>query len=111
MIPHPAGSDSAWRTGKGFQMSNTLKSIKLSNKYFQLTGASAKNNARNCPEVSSITTNCGSLIPEKATTRFAAHTPMKASTAAIIAQVIETRNARPPAVTAGEVAAPRAKDL
>src|SRR3979490_1338539 len=36
MIPTPPGSDSACRAGNGFQISKTRKSIKPSNKYFQL---------------------------------------------------------------------------
>ena len=37
MMPQPPGSDSACRAGKGFQISNNLKSIKPSSRYFQLS--------------------------------------------------------------------------
>ena len=37
MIPQPPGNDSACLAGNGFQISNTRKSIKPSNKYFQLS--------------------------------------------------------------------------
>src|SRR5690348_2299096 len=79
MMPHPPLNDSACPTGNGFQMSNTRKSIKPSNKYFQFAGASAKRYVKNCPETSSMTTNCGSCFAEYFATRSATRTPPNAS--------------------------------
>src|ERR1700734_2677141 len=78
MIPQPPGNDSAWRAGKGFQISNTRKSIKPRSKYFQLSGARAATYVNNCPETSSITTNCGSCNLENRAVLLEAQIPMRA---------------------------------
>ncbi len=78
IIPQPPGSDSAWRAGNGFQMSNARKSIKPRSKYFQFSAAKAREYARCCPDTSSITTNCGSLLPENCAARRADHRPATA---------------------------------
>src|SRR5579872_1155051 len=83
MMPQPPGSDSAWRAGKGFQISNTRKSIKPRAKYFQLSGASANKYVKYCPETSSMTTNCGSLVRENFATFVAATTPINATAAPV----------------------------
>src|SRR5207253_7615502 len=82
MMPQPPGKAAACRAGNGFQISKTRKSIKPSSKYFQFTGVGhrgtlatcAKEKPKkmcptggppkkviNCPEISSMTTICGSL--------------------------------------------------
>src|SRR6267143_6884491 len=81
-MPQPPGKASACRAGNGFQISKTRKSIKPSSKYFQFTGVGHRGtlatcakekpkkmcptggppkNVINCPEISSMTTICGSL--------------------------------------------------
>src|ERR1700694_2036342 len=60
MIPHPPWSFSSRRRGKGFQMSNTRKSIKPSKRYFQFTRLSAKKIAKT--EKSMCAVKCGSAM-------------------------------------------------
>ncbi len=100
MMPHPPGSFSSWRTGKGFQISNKRKSTNPSKQIFPVHEAQREENSvgrkihvlcqmrqrngnqaaainvRCCPATSSITTNCGSFIPENSAAREALHTPM-----------------------------------
>src|SRR5215469_12134583 len=61
MIPVPPGSLSKRRKGKGFTMSNTRKSIRLANRYFQCGGTPTR--AIIWPATSSITTKPGSSLP------------------------------------------------
>src|SRR5277367_4782097 len=83
MISQPPGNDSACRAGNGFQMSNNRKSIKPSSKYFQLPTTKPKRYVNCWPEISSITTNCGSLISRRFETRPDAKTPTTATTMTI----------------------------
>src|SRR5215472_15498670 len=72
-IPIPSGSRSSCRTGYGFTISKARKSIKPAKKDFQERGA--PRSVTSWPAVSSITTNCGSLIPEARATEVAAGMP------------------------------------
>src|SRR5882762_7710992 len=109
MIPKPPGRDSACRAGNGFQISNTRKSIKPSSKYFQLgkitmlvlsgwllhrmgwpydemlVGCACqgqkppRRRASCCPETSSMTTLCGSLVLQYVAARCAVQNPINAT--------------------------------
>src|SRR6202030_3431074 len=93
------GRFSSRRTGNGFQISNILKNTNPNSKYFQFTrlkaekiakvdrsmcecrfgsamGVSGSNRVKCCPATSSITTNCGSLIPAYAAALVELHTPI-----------------------------------
>src|SRR4051812_14953270 len=61
MMPVPSGSRSRRRSGGGFVMSNTRKSIRLRTRYFHTAGTAII--AINCPATSSMTTNPGSWTP------------------------------------------------
>src|ERR1700723_2926444 len=102
-MPQPPGNDSACRTGNGFQISNTRKSIKPKSKYFQLRGTAIatkpsggglvqtcsaalngagtpqpSKSARCWPDTSSITPRCGSFSRQYADTWLEAHMPIAA---------------------------------
>src|SRR5579872_4971809 len=103
MMPQPPGSISRRRNGYGFQISKILKNMNPSSRYFQFTrlsavkianvdksicecrfgsaiGISGSTSVKCCPATSSITTHCGSLMPEYAAAFPAAHTPIAPST-------------------------------
>src|ERR1700740_125791 len=103
MIPKPPGSDSACRAGNGFQISNTRKSINPTSKYFQFEERKKEKFASECimrarsgwvewakrcppskraicwPETSSITTFCGSFMPQKRAASLEVQRPTKAT--------------------------------
>jgi hypothetical protein len=79
-IPVPSGSFSNCRIGGGFIMSKARKSIKLIRKVFHAGGTPI--NAINWPATSSITTDCGSLLPSAREARVAAGMPTPAAKAA-----------------------------
>ena len=56
-------------------MSKALKSIKPAAKVFHVRGTAIK--AISCPATSSMTTNCGSLVPEARATCVAAGMPIR----------------------------------
>src|SRR6185295_1400986 len=99
IMPQPPGNRSSQRTGKGFHTSKMRKNTKPSSKYFQLTrlsaekianidksmcdrrfgsaiGISGSSSVKCCPATSSITTNCGSLMPAYCAVLPALQTPM-----------------------------------
>jgi len=61
-------------------MSKARKSIKLATKVFHASGTAMS--AINCPATSSITTNCGSLLPDAREMRVAAGIPIAVANAA-----------------------------
>lgn len=79
-IPVPSGSLSNCRTGGGFTISNARKSIKPARKVFHASGTAMS--AINCPATSSITTICGSFLPDACETRVAAGIPTAMTTTA-----------------------------
>src|ERR1700721_602911 len=104
MMPQPPGNASACRAGNGFQISNNLKSIKPTSKYFQLRGEDNEikpvealtsgmvaafhqsgtpqpiSSVKCWPETSSMTTRCGSLTSQNFAARLALQTPISAIT-------------------------------
>src|SRR5581483_211416 len=81
-MPVPSGKRSSCRSGGGFQISNARKSIKPSKTDFHENEAPVR--AINCPATSSMTTNCGSLIPVLRATCVAAGMPVITTTAAAL---------------------------
>ncbi len=72
-IPVPSGSFSRFLTGTGFHISKTRKSISPASRAFQCRGAPT--NVMSWPATSSITTCCGSFLPDARATRVAAGIP------------------------------------
>jgi hypothetical protein len=87
MMPVPSGSRSNSRIGKGLRISKTRKSIRPTRNVFHDRGTAI--NETSWPATSSMTTNCGSLMPVARTTRVEAGMPMSVTTktAMIVARV------------------------
>lgn len=79
-MPVPAGNFSSCRTGGGFRISKIRKSIKPARKVFHVSGTEIS--AISCPATSSITTNCGSLVPDARATWVDAGMPIRVTRSA-----------------------------
>jgi hypothetical protein len=89
-MPAPSGNRSTCRMGGGFRISNPRKSIKPASIVFHVTGAASK--VIHWPATSSITTNCGSLIPERRAATVAAGIPTAIDNAASAAKMIDCQS-------------------
>src|SRR6185437_15201529 len=87
MMPAPSGRRSSARNGGGLKISKQRKSIRLSRRYFQVSGARISGNI--CPATSSITTKPGSLMPLSRTTRVLAGIPIAGPAIAVTAATTE----------------------
>ncbi len=72
-MPVPSGNRSRLRTGGGFTISNTRKSIKPASSACHVMGEAT--NVSSCPATSSITTCEGSFLPQPRASRVAAGIP------------------------------------
>ena len=77
-MPVPSGSFSRLRIGGGFTISNARKSIKPASSGFQRMGQAIR--VTSCPATSSMTTCCGSFLPQPRASSVAAGIPMAVTT-------------------------------